>query len=349
MLKRSWPATLSKMPHHTTYKRQHHTVTAPDGWKLALYHYSPENAGSSLGPTLLVHGLGANRYNMAPPVHEISIAEFLRARGHDVWVAELRGAGRSKPTWPRKSYDFNDIVFQDAPALIERVLEETGASRLNWVGHSLGGMVAYATLINGRQDWIRSVVTVGSPIISGQKHPIIDKIFALRPILKLPIWTPYRPAGWVGGLFPALANRLVIGMVLGNSALIDPRDVRALAPRALHAIPTSLIRQFANWWETGQKEAQNGKRVDYWQNLDKIERPILLVAGGGDKLVPDYMIREVFDALGSKRKEMLLCSKANGFAGDYGHIDLLLGRSARYEIYPRIAEWLEHPEIGDSE
>jgi hypothetical protein len=44
---------------------------------------------------------------------------------------------------------------------------------------------------------------------------------------------------------------------------------------------------------------------------------------------------------------MLLCSKANGFAGDYGHIDLLLGRSARYEIYPRIASWLEEPDADD--
>ena len=102
-----------------------------DGWKLALYHKSPENIGSTMGPILLVHGLGANRYNMDAPVHEINLAEYLRARGHDVWVAELRGAGRSQYTgkfWKkRKTYNFNDIVFQDVPALINKVLAETGA------------------------------------------------------------------------------------------------------------------------------------------------------------------------------------------------------------------------------
>ena len=348
MLRRARPATIFKMPHHRTYKRQHHTVTAADGWKLALYHYSPENAGTSLGPTLLVHGLGANRYNMAPPVHEISIAEFLRARGHDVWVAELRGAGRSKPTWPRKSYNFNDLVFQDAPAFIEHVLKETGASRLNWVGHSLGGMVAYGTMINGRQELIRSVVTVGSPIISGKQHPLVDAVFPLRGVLKLPIWTPYRIAGFAGGTFPRLANQLFIGLFLGNASLIDARDVKALAPKALHSVPTALIDQFASWYDEARKEAKVGRRVDYWQNLDKIERPTLLVAGSGDRIVPEYMVREVYDNLGSERKELLLCSKANGFEGDYGHIDLLLARSARYEIYPRIAEWLEFPVPGDS-
>jgi len=349
VLKHNRPATLVSMSHHTSYKRHYHTVTTDDGWKLALYHYSPENTGSALGPTLLVHGLGANRYNMAPPVHEISIAEYLRSRGHDVWVAELRGAGRSRTTgWRRrKPFDFNDYVFQDTPALIQRVLDETGASRVNWVGHSLGGMIAYASLINGRQDWIRSVVTVGSPAISGKQHPLINAVFPLRHILKVPLWTPYRSAGLLGGLFPKLAKRLVIGAVLGNPQLIDARDVRALAPRALTTVPTQLINQFAGWYDAARQPSANGKLADYWQHLDKIERPILLVAGSGDRIAPEYMIREVYDALGSERKELLLCSQENGFAGNYGHIDLLLGRSARYEIYPKIADWLEYPEAGD--
>ena len=43
--------------------------------------------GSPMGPVLLVHGLGANRYNMDAPVHEINFAEYLRAR-------ELRSRAR---------------------------------------------------------------------------------------------------------------------------------------------------------------------------------------------------------------------------------------------------------------
>jgi len=52
-------------------------------------------------------------------------------------------------------------------------------------------------------------------------------------------------------------------------------------------------------------------------------------------------VEEVYRKIQTEDKRLLVCSKENGFAGDYGHIDLLLARSARYEIYPEIASWIE--------
>lgn len=315
-----------------------------DGWKLALYHKSPENIGSTMGPILLVHGLGANRYNMDAPVHEINFAEYLRTRGHDVWVAELRGAGRSRYTgkfWKkRKTYNFNDLVFQDVPALIHKVLEETGAKKVHWVGHSLGGMLAYASMINGRADLFESVVTVGSPGISANQHPLLDFLFPLRSILKLKKWAPYRSASLVGKLFPRITKRIACP-ALANHSLMHHEDVRALVSMALSPVSTRLVQQFANWYQESRDQAATGQQGDYWKNLDKITRPTMFVAGAGDKLVPLKNIEEVFNKIESENKKLLVCSKANGFAGDYGHIDLLLARSARYEIYPEIASWIE--------
>ncbi len=315
-----------------------------DGWKLALYHKSPENMGSPMGPVLLVHGLGANRYNMDAPVHEINFAEYLRARGHDVWVAELRGAGRSRyigKFWKkRKAYNFNDIVFQDVPALIHKVLEETGASQVHWVGHSLGGMLAYASMINGRSDLFKSVVTVGSPGISASQHPLLDVLFPLRGILKLKKWAPYRPASLVGKLFPRITKRIACP-ALANHSLMDHKDVSALVSVALSPVSTKLVQQFADWYSLSKEQSDAGHQGDYWKNLDKIDRPTMFVAGAADKLVPVENVEEVYNCIQTEDKKLLVCSKENGFAGDYGHIDLLLARSARYEIYPEIASWIE--------
>ena len=315
-----------------------------DGWKLALYHKSPENIGSTMGPILLVHGLGANRYNMDAPVHEINLAEYLRARGHDVWVAELRGAGRSQYTgkfWKkRKTYNFNDIVFQDVPALINKVLAETGAKKVHWVGHSLGGMLAYASMINGRSELFGSVVTVGSPGISANQHPFLDFIFPLRGILKLKKWAPYRPASLVGKLFPRITKRIACP-ALANHSLMHHEDVSALVSVALSPVSTRLVEQFANWYTMSKDQEGSGHQGDYWKNLDTIDRPTLFVAGAADKLVPIENVEEVYNKINTEDKKLLVCSEANGFAGDYGHIDLLLARSARYEIYPEIASWIE--------
>lgn len=315
-----------------------------DGWKLALYHKSPENIASPLGPVLLVHGLGANRYNMAAPVQHINFAQYLRDRGHDVWVAELRGAGRSRyvgKRWQRrKSYNFNDLAFQDAPALIQKVLSETGAKRVHWVGHSLGGMVAYAAMINGKPDYFQSVVTLGSPGISANQHPYLDYVFPLRGVLNLRKWSPYRPASIVGRMFPRLVKRVACP-VLANHNLMHHEDVRALVSKALAPVSLRLVQQFATWYTLSKEQEGSGLQGDYWRNFDKITRPTMMVAGAADRIVPLDNVQEVFDQIKSDDKKLLVCSKANGFAGDYGHIDLILARSARFEIYPRIAEWIE--------
>jgi len=61
---------------------------------------------------------------MAPAVKDVSLADYLYAKGHDVWVVELRGAGKSKPFGmyfrPGMTFDFDDYVQKDVPALLRQ-------------------------------------------------------------------------------------------------------------------------------------------------------------------------------------------------------------------------------------
>src|SRR5205085_10796008 len=94
-------------------------------------------------PVLLCHGLAscAATWDMG---HGPSLARWLAARGHSVFALELRGAGESDRPRPlgRKSYGFgvHEYLTADIPSAVERVLEATGAERLHWVGHSMGGI-----------------------------------------------------------------------------------------------------------------------------------------------------------------------------------------------------------------
>src|SRR5262249_41046929 len=147
-----------------------------DGWNLALYRHQPSRR-SHHAPVVLCHGMASNRWSMDGP-GRVSLARYLVRHGYDVWIIELRGAGRStRPTWwNRKRYNwrFEDYVYHDAPAALRTVLHETRANHVHWVGHSMGGMIAYALLMSPARDKIASAVTLAAPTMSNVGHPVLD-------------------------------------------------------------------------------------------------------------------------------------------------------------------------------
>ena len=315
-----------------------------DGWRLAAYRYGNGERTSAWGPVMLVHGLGANRYNLDAPVPEISVAQFLHQQGHDVWVVELRGAGGSRPSaWPlvrRRQFDFDDYVHRDVPALVRGILDHTGASALHWVGHSMGGMLAYAALEHFDQSLFRSVVTVGSPAFTQMKHPSVDQLYRMRFMLHLVPWVPQKHLAKVAVLFPGLTIRTV-GRVFANPGAMDPKHVRSLAWHVPQNLPSRLLRQFAEWYGGEGGFTRHDGLLDYYDHLGRIRAPMLIIAGAGDRLSPVADLRHVFESIRSEDKQLLVCGEDQGFSVDYGHIDLVLGTRARQEVYPHILRWIE--------
>ena len=101
---------------------------------------------------------------------------------------------------------------------------------------------------------------------------------------------------------------------------MDHNDVSALVSVALSPVSTKLVEQFADWYSLSKEQRDAGIQGDYWKNLDKITRPTMFVAGAADKLVPVKNVKEVYDQIQTEDKKLLVCSKDNGFAGDYGHM-----------------------------
>lgn len=317
-------------------------VRTRDGWRLALYRYPARHRSSRFGPVVLFHGLGANRFNMDAPVPQISLAQYLAARGHDVWVVELRGAGRSRPPgWPltrRRTFDFDDYVQKDIPAILRRVLDDSGYPQVNWVGHSMGGMLAYASMLQYDQRVFRRVTTIGSPVFTSVRHPVVDLVVRAQGLLSVLDWLPAAPLSMAATVAPRWTLTKV-GWVAGNPENLEPAHMRRMASRTLTPLPSALLTQFAGWYTGGF--AQTDGLYDYWELLDRIEAPIQIIAGPKDQLCPQDELEAIFEGVGSRHKELLIASEERGFSCDYGHIDLVLGKLAREEIYPHIADWIE--------
>jgi hypothetical protein len=78
----------------------------------------------------------------------------------------------------------------------------------------------------------------------------------------------------------------------------------------------------------------------YTENLYRFSSPLLIVAGGQDKMAPREDMLYVKNHVGSKDVTYLEFSKDEGYHVDYGHLDLNIGIHAQEEVYPKIYDWL---------
>ena len=324
-----------------------------DGWRLALHRYEPE-AMAHRTPVLLCHGMSSNRWNMDGP-GSISLARYLLGHGYDVWVAELRGAGRSmRPNWwngKRYNWSFEDYVYHDAPALLRTVLRETKHTRVHWVGHSMGGMIAYAVLMTPMGEKIASAVTLGSPTMSQVGHPLLDVGLPYRGLLRLlpdrvPLGTIARITAPLAPLLAKVLARQIheLGWHEGNA---DGRLFRTLMLTAVDNIPASLLREFARWYELRAMTDRYGM-FDFTEHLERIKTPILIIGGSRDGLTPPKDLRVVYERIRSKNKMFLIIGRETGASNDYAHADLILGLNAPNDVYPVILRWLEKRRQADA-
>jgi len=325
---------------------QRYTARTRDGWRLALYRF-PMRRSAHRTPVVLCHGMSSNRWDMDGP-GRVSMARFLQRYGYDVWVVELRGAGRStRPTWWNgKSFNwtFEDYVQHDAPAILRTVLRETGARHVHWVGHSMGGMIAYALLMSPMHKKITSAVTLGSPTMSNVGHPLIDFGVPYRGLLRwlsgrIPIGTAARFAAPFAPLATRFLNDTIaeLGWHPGNA---DLPLLRTLMLTAVDDLPASLLREFARWYET-KAMSDRYAMFDFTEHLERVTTPIMIIAGSKDGLTPARDLERVYERVASPDKAFRVIGKANGFAHDYSHADLVLGLHAPDDVYPVVLEWLE--------
>lgn len=246
-------------------------VVTADGVGLGLHRMRAYRDGR--GAVLLVHGAFSGHgvwTRDVPPGG--GLAHFLLERGFDVWLGDLRHHGDSDREPKPRTWRFEDWILRDAPALIERVKEESGFAPLAWVGHSAGGVVGLCWLARGDSAAppLEAVVTFGAP---GPKRmgPIRWGLAATSIGLARAL-----------GRFPARA--------LGFGSEDEAAEILA---------------EWMGWNVGGAWLGRDG--FDYFAALRGVQAPFLSVAGERDALfAPPAACNEVVEQVGSRRKELLV-------------------------------------------
>jgi len=314
------------------------TVVTADVWRLRICRYRKGRIEGE--PVLLVHGASVNHHNFTEP-EGACLADYLAERGYDCWVLDLRGTRSSKPAFERGLLDttMDDYLNYDIPAALDHIRRATGYARVHYVGHSLGGMLLYAYAQQTGGKLIASAVTLGAPIG-------FDGVRAKAGLAALPLIMkfPYLVGDAARGLVP-------FALMLRSSFGVFPTNMRNIAKglgvqQLYNTIETPLpkvLRELAHMIER-KVWLMDGDTLDVKAGLHTITTPLLLVYGQKDPFIPKAEAERFFSALPGSDKQMLWCSKENGFAEDYGHCDLAFGREGAKEIFRPILEWFKaHP------
>lgn len=314
------------------------------GHHIALYHRSPKTKLYA-EPVIICHGLGANRFNMdfredGRGSDRISLARAMARAGFDTWVLEIRGHGGAKV--PRgANWCIDDEVREDLPTAIETVLDLSGAEKVLWVGHSKGGILQYLLQAEGfpGAEKVKAIVAIGSPgnfkyhkkllsmaVAAGNYFVRMGRPVPLATIAKLgiPISTVLHFAG-----------RYTVPTV----ASIEAPVLRRVMANLASDIAPGVMAQFSRWFRGGGVMTRKDGS-SYEDNFSKIQTPFLFIAGSHDFVAPVDSLKHVYDRISSEDKTFMVVGKECGFASEYGHGDLVIGKNAPEEIFPRVVDWL---------
>ncbi len=308
---------------------QQYQVATDDGSAIALGRYLPRGDTRRTHPVLLVHGLGTNRFDLDFD-EKLSLARQLARAGFEAWVLELRGHGLAGDA---ASSTFDREAEFDVSAALRTILS-TGAAGVHWVGHSRGGLLAWAHLAHDPRAPIRSVTALGSPVEFTAQPGLRGFLNSVGPLLKLPVI----PLSWARvtspvGLLPPDPFR----QFLLNVDNVDAQVIRQSLAWVTADVPGGVARAFHRWVDSGVMDTDGGRAI--LPALRDVKIPVLLIAGSADRLAPPVSVFAVQKYL-TGPVQTFEAGRVSGLDIDYGHGDLSIGRHAPRDIGARVVEFV---------
>ena len=341
-----------------------HYATTGDGLGISLLRFQRAPCADVV---LLVPGLTASSDMFIMPEHQNLTQTLLDAGFTDVWTLDGRISNRQPYNLSRHRYNVDDVALYDNPAALATIRNVVGDSaRIHIISHCLGALSIAMSLFGKTIEGIASVITNGVALTPKVNTPAYVKLhlgpFLAESVLGVeyinPGWS-HQP-GFSGGKLLAKAVSLFhrecdvpechmtsfmwgygypvlfkhenlhdithrrTGDLFGGSGLNYYRHILKM----LKANNTAVKYQ--------PEEARYCSLPDnYFQHAQQITTPMLLVAGQDNALFGDSNIlcHQRLAALAPGRHELALIP-------DYGHADVIIGKNAARDVFPRFIEFL---------
>jgi pimeloyl-ACP methyl ester carboxylesterase len=322
-------------------------VRTSDGSSITLTRYAGEKRPS----LMLVHGMCCNHLFLDWDQNH-SIARFLAADGWDVWMLDLRthdGDGdfwfghlrglNSSREYINRFWDLDRTYLKiDVATAVKFIKEHAGTDKIVFMGHSMGGYLAYMYAETMNQDDLAGIVALSS---SAKANGFVDK------------WmTDFRFGFRVGKR--AFVHPLFGSPYLHISKFYIDKTLDLNRPGYYYGNTTSKAVRDAISYHRDDEPAgvwvdmMQGRDpryygddwvdpqtlFDYTAHLSRIRVPFLAIAGDQDTSDPKDDIFYCYQHVSSTMKTFVNISS-------YGHMDVILGDDASVRVFPHITAWLD--------
>ncbi|MDB5654068.1 MAG: putative hydrolase [Tardiphaga sp.] len=251
-----------------------HIPSSTAGIELFLRNKHPKDLTtfSSEKTVLYIHGATQPSETVFDlPVGDGSWADYISARGYDVWQVDVRGYGGSTaPKDQSKPFATTREAVEDFGAAVKHVLARRGISKLQLIGWSWGTVIAgtYAAEV---PQHVAGLVLLAPPWLSakGGAAPT-DGWQQWTAEASLKRLQAGAPDGQAEKLFPAAWRKTWEAALLANQPA-----AKASSPPKFRS-PTGVVADGAQYWSVNRAFYDPGKIV----------APTLLIRGEWDELTP---------------------------------------------------------------
>ncbi|KAA8530112.1 hypothetical protein F0562_004821 [Nyssa sinensis] len=354
------------------YKCQEFEVTTADGYVLSVQRIPEgrlgDGSGKSQQPVLLQHGVLVDGRTWLLNSPEESLALILADSGYDVWIPNSRGTAFSRrhvtldPTNPEFwNWTWDDLVSHDLPACIDFVFDQTG-KKIDYVGHSLGTLIALASLSEGQLiDKVRAAALL-SPIaylshMTTALGVVAAKAFVGEITTQLGV-AEFNPKGQAVANFlktlcaePGVDCYDLITAITGKNCCLNASTVELFLKNEPQSTSTLNMVHLAQTVRDGVVSKYDygnanfnvqhyGEAKPPIYNMSNIPHnfPLFLSYGGQDALSDVKDVQTLLDNLKSHDPDKLSVQ----FVKDYAHADFIMGVTAKDVVYNQIVAFFKH-------
>lgn len=265
-------------------------------------------------PIWMVHGSIENGHIFYSKSSK-GLAPFLASHGYDVFVADLRGRGKSTPPINSSSkWGLKENLEEDFPAYIKKIKEIKGDQPQHWMAHSWGGVLQLSFLAR-----YTSPAPIASLTFFGTKRRI--SIFSLKKYLKVDlVWNHF-------------SNLLVknYGYLPAKKFRIGSDNESQRSHSETHH--WVVEKDWLDWYDG----------FDYRQTLQNKELPpAVYLTGAADKELGHATdVAKLLEETGSEKAQLWVIGKKEGYLHDYDHINLLTHPDAPHDHFKKVLDWLQ--------
>ncbi|KAL9323676.1 hypothetical protein ACSQ67_008533 [Phaseolus vulgaris] len=293
------------------YKCQELQVTTEDGYILSLQRIPQGrtevgDSETKKQPVIIQHGVLVDGRAWLLNSPEQNLPMILADNGFDVWIVNARGTTYSRqhisldPSKPAYwNWCWDDMVTYDLPAIFNYVSNQTG-QKINYVGHSLGTLIALASFTEGK---------------------LVNQLKSAALLC---------PVAYLSHM------KTVLGVVVANSfigeIMIETGDNCCLNSSTVNRFmdhePQPTSTKNVKWCST---KFDNGGISPPIYNLSNIPHnlPLFISYGGEDALSDVDDVKNLLDHLKFHDVDKLSVQ----FIKDYAHADYVMGMNAKDKVY----------------